>query len=248
MNKLPIAAAALLFGTSAFAMLSAAQPAPAAPPVYDEAPALQPAAVNSWTSADAWETTDANAADKGAASKDQAADGSAEILAEPGLHTAAYTTGFDGADKAAAETVAMTDTGDTAAVDMASATLAPRAAAQNYPACRPGRGDDHCIQLYEPGVRAELASWTQPTGGFAGSGDMQVAMGGPYEPAEDSASATERLNQQALAASSNAVQTASVDTGGMDRPLDDSVIQTAQADDAMATAADEPAAEDVAEI
>ena len=30
--------------------------------------------------------------------------------------------------------------------------LTPRPAADNYPPCRPGPGDDRCIQLYEPGV------------------------------------------------------------------------------------------------
>jgi hypothetical protein len=66
----------------------------------------------------------------------------------------------------------------TAAVD-----LTPRPAAQNYPPCRPGPGDDSCIQLYEPGVREELASWNRPTGGL-GDGQPQTAMGGPYEPVE----------------------------------------------------------------
>jgi hypothetical protein len=42
----------------------------------------------------------------------------------------------------------------------------------SYPACRPGRGDDNCIQLYERGVRAAA-----------------IAMGGPYEPAAGAAKA-----------------------------------------------------------
>jgi hypothetical protein len=53
--------------------------------------------------------------------------------------------------------------------------------AQGYPACRPGRGDDNCIQLYERGVREELAA-------YKASGES-VAMGGPYEPAADAANA-----------------------------------------------------------
>ena len=57
------------------------------------------------------------------------------------------------------------------AVQVASADLAPRPAAGNYPACSPGPGDDNCIQLYEPGVRQQLASWNQPTGGFADGAD-----------------------------------------------------------------------------
>ena len=51
--------------------------------------------------------------------------------------------------------------------------LEPRLATRNYPACRPGRGDDRCIQLYERGVRAALAEWDEPTGGW--EGDVRLA-------------------------------------------------------------------------
>jgi hypothetical protein len=81
-----------------------------------------------------------------------------------------------------------TTTGD---INMAAADLATRPATQNYPACRPGPGDDNCIQLYEPGVRTALASWNRPTGGLAG--EAQTAMGGPYEPV-DEASAEAAMN------------------------------------------------------
>ncbi|HST35003.1 MAG TPA: hypothetical protein VLK25_00020 [Allosphingosinicella sp.] len=73
--------------------------------------------------------------------------------------------------------------------EVASAELAPRAASQNYPACRPGPGDDNCIQLYEPGVQTALASWTAPTGGL--SDGTQVAMGGPEEPVADEVDSAE---------------------------------------------------------
>ena len=59
----------------------------------------------------------------------------------------------------------------------AIADLTPRPATQNYPPCEPGPGDDNCIQLYEPGVRAQLASWNRPTGGLA-DGTATSAMGG----------------------------------------------------------------------
>jgi hypothetical protein len=55
-------------------------------------------------------------------------------------------------------------------------TSTPAAAA--YPPCRPGAGDDHCIQLYEPGVRAQLAGWNRAASG------SDSAMGGPYEPVD----------------------------------------------------------------
>ncbi len=51
-------------------------------------------------------------------------------------------------------------------------------AAAAYPPCRPGAGDDHCIQLYEPGVRAQLAGWNRSASG------ADSAMGGPYEPVD----------------------------------------------------------------
>lgn len=67
--------------------------------------------------------------------------------------------------------------------EVASADLNTRPASQNYPACRPGPGDDNCIQLYEPGVRTALAAWNAPTGGLANG--TEVAMGGPDEPISD---------------------------------------------------------------
>ena len=51
-------------------------------------------------------------------------------------------------------------------------------AAVAYPPCRRGAGDDHCIQLYEPGVRAQLAQWNRSASG------AESAMGGPYEPVD----------------------------------------------------------------
>ena len=57
--------------------------------------------------------------------------------------------------------------------DMAAATSGP----VTYRACRPGRGDDRCIQLYERGVRASYAAWLR------GQRDGErMAMGGPEEP------------------------------------------------------------------
>jgi len=82
----------------------------------------------------------------------------------------------------------------TAPTLIAAADTSPRPAAQNYPACAPGPGDDNCIQLYEPGVRTALAAWTQPTGGLAEPGQAMASaeqagedangVGGPYEPVE----------------------------------------------------------------
>ena len=69
---------------------------------------------------------------------------------------------------------------DTAA-DLASASAPAQAAAApaRYQPCRPGPGDDRCIQLYERGVRASYARWLRQG---ATERATQVAMGGPVEP------------------------------------------------------------------
>lgn len=67
--------------------------------------------------------------------------------------------------------------------DQILAETTPQPAAANYPPCSPGPGDDHCIQLYERGVRAQLASWNRPTGTLA-ENSATDAVGGPYEPAD----------------------------------------------------------------
>ena len=66
----------------------------------------------------------------------------------------------------------------------ASLDLTPRIASHDYPACSPGPGDDNCIQLYEPGVRTALASWNGETGGLLDP-SAGTAMGGPLEEVDD---------------------------------------------------------------
>jgi hypothetical protein len=75
---------------------------------------------------------------------------------------------------------------------MPSVDSTPRAAAGNYPACHPGPGDDSCIQLYERGVRQQLSSWSQPTGGFAGE-PVQTAMADTNETAYDNSGASDEV-------------------------------------------------------
>jgi hypothetical protein len=60
--------------------------------------------------------------------------------------------------------------------EVTTTSLTPRLATENYPPCNPGPGDDRCIQLYEPGVRAQLASWNHATGGLA-ENSVTTAMG-----------------------------------------------------------------------
>ena len=62
--------------------------------------------------------------------------------------------------------------------DAAATTAVTAAAPQaNYRACSPGPGDDNCIQLYEPGVRASYAAWQASHL----PGAAQTGMGGPDE-------------------------------------------------------------------
>src|SRR5262245_28345332 len=65
---------------------------------------------------------------------------------------------------------------------MASAapSTAERSPSGRYAACRPGPGDDHCIQLYERGVRAAYARWVRERSPTEQA--TRVAMGGPEEP------------------------------------------------------------------
>ncbi len=208
MRKFAIAATALLFGTSAYAMVPsmngvpaqdpyAVDPALGVTPFYDGTPVLQPAS-SSWWSAEPVAYT----ADKADATSKAGDDlkGDAKLADKADAPLVPDEAGFKAAAVAKMEAMGMAEPAPaTESADMtgtggpyepvatASADLTARPAAQNYPACRPGPGDDNCIQLYEPGVREQLAAWSQPTGGFAGSGETRVAMGGPYEPVADEA-------------------------------------------------------------
>ena len=51
------------------------------------------------------------------------------------------------------------------------------AGAVNYRPCRPGPGDDNCIQLYERGVRRSYAQWLRDHDAQPAS--TRLAMGGP---------------------------------------------------------------------
>jgi hypothetical protein len=146
------------------------------PATVADPPALQPAASETWTQADT-------------------------VAGDPDLDLAAKPDDVSKIDLEASDTgeADTSDAGVGGPIETADAAdapldLSPRAASQNYPACHPGPGDDNCIQLYEPGVRVALASWTQPTGGL-GDGNA-VAMGGPDEPvADDGAGVTEGVTE-----------------------------------------------------
>jgi len=184
MKKLMVTAAALTLGTSALAW------APAEQAHLDALSdgALTAAAWSDW-SKDAWSAEKSPLAFSSSESKNAMKTESA------GLETSASVTKSDTAvpeifakwQDPTVETSA-TASADTGKVETASwdgkaeagsavytGMGGPVEEAQGYPTCRPGPGDDRCIQLYERGVTAELAAWK--------GSEPAVAMGGPYEPA-----------------------------------------------------------------
>jgi hypothetical protein len=170
MKRITIAAGALLLGTSAFAF------APSSVPVAqtDKAPIAASGAKAPGTLLVA-KSNDLPKADLGSAKGQTAsADTAGKLIeADPDLDLAEVPS----------------DKGMGGPIEEV-ATAAP--AVGTYPPCRPGPGDDHCIQLYEPGVRAALASWTPRNVDTTLAGEMGEAtgsaeatgVGGPYEPVE----------------------------------------------------------------
>lgn len=96
----------------------------------------------------------------------------AAASADAGLKSSVDMASADAA--AAAQSASWDGKADTATTQQ-SGMGGPVEEAQGYPPCDPGPGDDRCIQLYEPGVHAELAAWK--------GSEPNVGMGGPYEPA-----------------------------------------------------------------
>jgi hypothetical protein len=186
MKLYQIAAATLLIGTSALAW----QPEPQTP----EAAAVAVEAKESGVETGQQMKKAVNdVLAQAAAPKPQPAsaatwDSRAAAAGDPDLDLAVTPDPIDAeaADSGEADT---SDAGVGGPLETAALDLAARPAAQNYPPCRPGPGDDNCIQLYEPGVRTALAAWNRPTGGLI-DGEATVAMGGPYEPVDQGDSET----------------------------------------------------------
>ena len=164
MKRITIAAGALLLGTSAFAFTPSSEPVAQS----DKEPTLTLAA----------ESNDLPKADPSSAELQTSFAEKTDKLSEADP------------DLDLAETPEP-DKGMGGPIEEATAA-AP--AAGTYPPCRPGPGDDNCIQLYEPGVRASLASWTPRDADTVLAGEMgeatssaeASAVGGPYEPVEGS--------------------------------------------------------------
>lgn len=91
----------------------------------------------------------------------------------------------------------------------AEAGAKPKPAMTAYPACGAGPGDDSCIQLYEPGVRAQLT--------HSAASKPVAAMGGPYE-AIDSATLDPKTEAGLAAMGDNDMEAAAPRAAGISGP------------------------------
>jgi hypothetical protein len=244
MTRIYVAAGALLLGTSGLALAADTGKTPLA--VKAMVVGAQSAKMASdWTKADTSTfAKSASAIDKSStfekASWDKPAEGGAKLALASSSDFSAKSHGMkpladDGTELAALDAdlkpLAMAEA-DMAAVDkpeamtgmggpLEDADLTPRVATENYPPCSPGPGDDRCIQLYEPGVRAQLASWNRPTGGLADN-SVTTAMGGPFEPVEVDGMETEvaTTEEKTVLASADSDATSHVVHDGVGGPVE----------------------------
>jgi hypothetical protein len=81
-----------------------------------------------------------------------------------------------------------------------------------WPACRPGPGDDRCIQLYERGVRTAFAQWS--------AGGSENGMGGPEETSHHDAPASARAASMPLTAKDESLPRMQTSAGRAPEPGD----------------------------
>jgi hypothetical protein len=227
MRKILLTAAALALGTSAHAYSSLHEDwharGVAATAASAAAVAVVPAAFANWsdpTAAESAKTADDGGlswAEADIKSKESVGGMSAATATAAELHALAAWMATKSADDggmvwAESDIKSKDAVGGTmmAKADTGTGMGGPLEDAQGYPACRPGPGDDRCIQLYERGVRDDLAAYKATEG---------VAMGGPFEPAADAKSAP-----------------STAQAGGAKVPDDDATVVEGEADDADAHA------------
>ena len=210
MKRLYLAAGALLLGSSAFALAADKSDVTAT----GGAATTAEAKLAWWNDLDS-KLASAGLAEKGAGEKTILAKADATMSDDPAVQ--AKLAAAEGGNAAAVRTKLAMGSGDGTGMggpleeggQVTDTELTPRAATMNYPPCDPGPGDDRCIQLYEPGVRAQLASWNSETGGLLDH-SATTAMGGPYEPVE-----AEENDNAALGASAT-IQAAMNGDGSID--------------------------------
>lgn len=221
MKRIYLAAGALLLGTSALAVAAgdstgkgSDEPTTVSKSVDGPKDTTATSKLAWWSDLDS-KLAAAGLADKGFGEKTILAKADTATSDDPAAH--AKLAAAEGGSAAAVQTkLAMAGddgTGMGGPIEeggqVTSAELTPRPATMNYPPCDPGPGDDRCIQLYEPGVRAQLASWNRETGGLLDH-SATTAMGGPYEPVDG-----EKTDSAALGHSA-AIQAAMNGDGSVD--------------------------------
>jgi hypothetical protein len=206
MKKFLLTAAALTLGTSAFAWtadkdatITANSGATTMASMY-AAPALKAAEVKGWE------------ADTAVSAK----------LADPVKLASADVQADSWATATKVDTAGSEDTAGYAMSKDAGAAMGGPAE-DMWPACRPGPGDDNCIQLYEPGVTTALAALKS---------GAETGMGGPLEPVpEEAKPAADDVDHSAMGHDADAAAGAKVET-----PVSDAEIEAATAAKTAATA------------
>ena len=228
MRRIYLAAGALLLGTSALAVAAGDSTGKGSDESTTVSKSIDGSKDTTATSKLAWwndldaKLAAAGLADKGLGEKTMIAKADTATSDDPAV--LAKLAAAEGADGAAVRTkLAMAGDDGTTGMGgpldeggkVTSAELTPRPATMNYPPCDPGPGDDRCIQLYEPGVRAQPASWNHETGGLLDH-SATTAMGGPYEPVDgeetDSASLGHSAAMQAAMNGDGSIDVASGET------------------------------------
>ena len=77
-----------------------------------------------------------------------------------------------------------------------------------WPACRPGPGDDRCIQVYERGVKQAYDQWA--------ARGSDTAMGGPEEPLDTAAAVNAEMSMGSSLIAKDPSLQMSVSAGGSD--------------------------------
>lgn len=186
MKLMIFGAAGLLLSTSALAAVGASNkdvavtPAPASVTVSKNAPSLAAVPISNAILID--HRAKSASTDSVAASDAKTfTAGDSKAMIEPAAAETPSTTAMAKAADPEVELASAKDMqgmGGPDETDAAMTTTVAGATPQaNYRPCSPGPGDDNCIQLYEPGVRASYAAWqARPL-----PGAEQTGMGGPED-------------------------------------------------------------------
>ena len=239
MKKMFLTAAALTLGTSAYAwmpMQDGGSKMAGVDKAGIEWEADKSATASDWTKTPTVETAkvatddgDIQIAENEFKAKDSV-DGSATALVAAGARVAEeyHAIQMAQSDFNAKDTDGtMTASADTKGVASTAGMGGPYEAATEYPPCRPGPGDDRCIQLYERGVGESLA--------MAKGAEANVGAGGPFEPVAGEAPKAETSGKHVDAEQSTAPMTGTDHSAhGMPATADDGTAVSGKTPDSGA--------------